>query len=529
MASHPSLPGITYPTRAERLDLFVDYKVFVDFWNPLTERLIDSFRALRVRSDASIVGIHAPQGAGKTMFTRQFKADYDQSREQLRAGISVNPENLWHRISSGGSLATELITESTETVDVLDYTGDEKWSPALVDSVSKREKPAVVLLDSAENVYFVRGLVDVPPADLIALRASGGVVDPAGEELVRLARNELAGTLLIVLTNNEDFLTSLAAEVERRHEGLMTVQPLPMPDSEAKEKAIRVNTNRLNKVSYWACLDRGGPDEKERVRERLLDATTFPGAFRAVDQAIASSARTRTGRPARRNLLTLILLTDDASAAIHLSGTTGRDNEVDAGWCASAQFDGNWAPRSIGQREAEMLESEWLLRVLVLGGDFVRALLSVETRPECEEACRGLLTAYRATLGGTSALQQREEFRRDIEARVAGWPDVADVALDEFWSRGANRSTIYEPALKHLFPSYNTGSANFLDHRPDLIVADFAPCSILSAGSKSAIPAAIQRTCHVFEFTATRSSTEEAITGYLDPKLHGYVRVTQES
>src|SRR3954453_20236977 len=134
MASQPSLPGITYPTGAERLDLFADYKVFVDFWNPLTEELIESFRALRVRSDASIVGIHAPQGAGKTMFSRQLKADFDESREQLKSGIGVTPENLWRRISSGGTLDRELITDNTETVDVLDHTSDESWARNLIDS-----------------------------------------------------------------------------------------------------------------------------------------------------------------------------------------------------------------------------------------------------------------------------------------------------------------------------------------------------------------------------------------------------------
>src|SRR5262249_30259086 len=111
MASQLSLPGISYPSRAERLDneRFSDYKVFVDFWNPLTEKLIENFRALQVRDDASIMGIHGPQGAGKTMFTRQLRSDYEDTKSQLKAGIAVNPENLWQRISSGGSLDQHLI------------------------------------------------------------------------------------------------------------------------------------------------------------------------------------------------------------------------------------------------------------------------------------------------------------------------------------------------------------------------------------------------------------------------------------
>jgi hypothetical protein len=58
MTTQLSLPGIRFPTRAERLDseMFEDYKVFVDFWNPLTEALTESFRALQIRDEAAGLG-----------------------------------------------------------------------------------------------------------------------------------------------------------------------------------------------------------------------------------------------------------------------------------------------------------------------------------------------------------------------------------------------------------------------------------------------------------------------------------------
>jgi hypothetical protein len=529
MAAQMTLPGIRYPTRAERLDseMFEDYKVFVDFWNPLTERLIESYRTLHLREEASIIGIHAPQGGGKSAFARQLVNDYEDTRASLSKGTEVDSENLWHRIASGGRLDAASITTSTGDVDVEVIRNEDKWADRLAKQIATRGKRAVVILDNAENVYFVRGLVRVAQADLIALRQTGGVVDPAAEELVRLARTDLAGAMLILLTNDRDFLDRLAAEVERRHEELMTVLELPLPDSVAKEKVVRVNTNRLNAVTYWACLDRAGPKEKESVRERLLDATTFPRAFGAVDRAIKSAPKTRTGRPAKRNLISLLLLTDDTQASVAIAGAT-RTDEVQTQWCASAQFDTRWAPRTIGQREADLLESEWLLRVVVLGRPFVQALVRVGQDEVERAACKALLEAFYAPLGGTSSLTDRQAFREKIESLIEQWPDVQDEDLSDFWSRGQTRSLVYEPALKSLFPSYNTGSPGFLDYRPDLIVSDFVPCSILAATSRTAIPDAIQRNGHVVEFTATRSASADAISGYLDPKLLNYVRITSE-
>ena len=44
-------------------------------------------------------GIYAPK-AREDNIRAAAKADYDQTRDRLKSGISVNPENLWHRISS---------------------------------------------------------------------------------------------------------------------------------------------------------------------------------------------------------------------------------------------------------------------------------------------------------------------------------------------------------------------------------------------------------------------------------------------
>jgi hypothetical protein len=525
-----SLPGIRFPDRAERLSggKFEEYKVFVDFWRPLTEALTESFRALFVRGEASIIGIHAPQGAGKTMFATQLLNDFEATVEGLKKGFQPDSENLWHRVSSGGQMDMPTITAVTGEVDLTVVKNDEKWASTLVSDVTTREKPTIALADNAENVYFVRGLVDVPAADLIALRKSGDVADPAAEELVRLARNELAGTLLILLTNKPDFLDQIASEVEARHEGLMKVLPLPLPDADEKEKAVRVNTNRLNKVSYWSCLDRAGPNEKEAVRERLLDATTFPRAFSAVDRAIKSAPRTRPGRPAKRNLLSLVVLTSDSSASIDLPGAVVVDDEVSHEWCASKLFDRGWAPRSIGDQEASLLESEWLLRVVVLGEPFVAALLASGSSTEFADAVKGLIEAFQVTLGGTSSLDERDAFRAAIIERVDGWPESQETDLADFWRRGQNRSQLYEPALKNLFPTYDTGGRGFLDYRPDLVIADFVPCSISKATARTAIPNAIQRNAHVQEFTSTRVASAEAVLGYLDPKLLNYVRITRD-
>jgi hypothetical protein len=56
----------------------------------------------------------------------------------------------------------------------------------------------------------------------------------------------------------------------------MTLDQLPMPDGAEKETVVRVNTNRLNRVPYWFCLDKAGPEEKLAVKTALTERCQPP-------------------------------------------------------------------------------------------------------------------------------------------------------------------------------------------------------------------------------------------------------------
>jgi hypothetical protein len=519
--------GIHYPERAEGVGDYKDYKVFVEFWDPLVEQLSSNYRRLVLRRETRILGVFGEQGAGKTLFANQLKEDF----EAAKGGARPDPQNVWHAITSVGKEAVSsprggAFVEVDEDVD---------WVQTLVDFVKPVDRDVVAVADNTETHYFLRGLAGdrVPDGD----RHDINLVRVAAERLVRLARNELRGVMLILLSNDERYLGALNAEVEAQHAGLMTMAGISLPSSQDKERAVRVNINRLNPVSYWYCLDRGGLPQKKDVYNRLADATTFPKAFEAVDAALQSGV-SRTGRPPRRNLLTLICLSgagtfDGAGYAIGPA-----DVEALGPWHVSLLHDKGWATSpSLSSRETSLLESEWQFRLIVLGAPFVEALLTsdpsgTDSEARNADACLQLLNIAKTPLGGTSTNNARETYRIGLGALANSWPAQSEDAVAsaaDFWRRDQARSTIYEPKLKTLLTSYDVKTPGFLDARPDWVIEDYAPCSVLSAAKlqRTELNQAIRREAHAVEFTAQKSPTVASITAYLESKLPNYVAATQ--
>lgn len=173
------------------------------------------------------------------------------------------------------------------------------------------------------------------------------------------------------------------------------------------------------------------------------------------------------------------------------------------------------------------------MRLVLLGRPFIGALLQSPVSEEHRVACSKLLTLLQQPLGGTSFLKTRQAYAKNISDLSGSWPSTDALAddIERFWGAGMGRSQTYEPLLRTLLPTYNTGSSTssgFLTKRPDLVVADFSPCSLLSATSRAQVTKAIARTANVMEFTAQKSVTVDSVRNYLASKMPVYVSVTQD-
>lgn len=390
-----------------------------------------------------------------------------------------------------------------------------------------RADARVLLADNAERAYFRQGLVDMNDVDYIKISDEPALNRLAAERLVDKLRIKMRATLLVVLSNDDLFLLGLQEAVERQHRGLMSLATLRLADARTKETIIRVNTNRLNPASYWSAIDQAREGDRVALKQALEGDGTFPDSFRAVNTA----SQSRIGRPARRNVLTLITFaaTEDASDVDTSQLGTIKRTEVGHKWMTLNTFEKGWAPLSLGPREAGLLESEWVLRVCVLGNPFVRSLLDAGGNATQRAQAEGLLAHLKEYLGPGHTADTRDAYTAEFVSAINAWVP-SNRNLTSFWAAGQNRSTLYEPALGGLLPGYNTSGTGFLNHRPDYVVEDFTPASLMDSLSDEpkAIRVAIKRNAHAFEFTAINSSDVENVRSYLAGKLPVYIKVTQE-
>jgi hypothetical protein len=521
-------PGIRFPDRAEALASFEGYRVFLDPWEPIANELQSQWTGVALREESGILGIFGPQGAGKTLLTKKLLADFEVTKSS-QVGLVVDQNNFWHRVSGGKSLDPELIASGTEKTEFKEVENDRDWvSKAEAFAQSRdRVRARVLLADNAERAYFRQGLVDMTDIEFMKNSRDPELTRLAAERLVDKLRTTLRGTLLIVLSNDDEFLLQLQDAVEHQHEDLMALSTLGLPDSATKETIIRVNTNRLNPASYWSAIDQASETDRLALKQALGGDATFPNSFRAVDTA----SKNRIGRPARRNVITLVALSPSSTAGYDPAeiGTLKR-TDVAHEWMSLTTYHEDWAPDSLGTREKGLLESEWALRVCVLGDAFVGSLLAAGGGDIPQKAQVQSLLSELKTFRGPGT---KEPTRVADTARYASMIDLWNLSAYDtsaFWSSGQARSTLYEPALKQVLPGYNTTTSGFLTYRPDFVVNDFSPASVLNSISDDpkAIRQAIRRDAHVFEFTAIESTTSEKINSYLASKLPIYVEITQE-
>jgi hypothetical protein len=524
--------GILFPERAENLSNFSGYKVFLEHWDGLGAELRRLYEGLALRRDSKALAVFGDQGAGKTLFANKLADDIERTRKALDKGqLAVDPANLWHRICGTSTLDRELISSATARVSVHMIENKKTW---VTDSAAwlgpQKDRHGILIADNAERAYFRQGLLELTDAEYLEKGESDAALKLVAQNFVAKCRTDLRGALIVMLSNDDSFLLRFLEAVDRQHDGLVTLASLPLPKGGDKETVIRVNTNRLNRISYWFCLDKAGPADKQKVRTSLLGASTYPAAFTAVDDAIRAASPSRVGRPAKKNMLSLIVLAGNTSGLQDILSPLGTPSRTEfiGTWAIGQVYSTGWADATLdNQRECELLESEWDLRVVILGPPFIGALLSNDQR---RERCSELLGRLERVLGPGTRSETREDLRGDIESLLRAWPSVEDVSLATFWAKGQARSGDYEAALASILAGYNTQAEGFLEYRPDHIITPFRSCAVTSAISDDieAINVAIRRDAHTFEFTAQQNPTTETIRAYLRSKLVNYVMITQE-
>jgi len=529
----PAYQGILFPDRAESLDQFARYKVFLDHWAPLAAELQDLYEGLALRRESRALAVYGAQGTGKTLFATKLVGDFQHSKDALTAGnLAPDEANLWHRVTGGRALSKELIEKATHSADMLLIENEKDWVENTAKWLAARKDRHCILVgDNAERAYFRQGLVALSDAEFLQLGDTNEAMKMAAQSLVTHCRTDLRGSLLLLLTNDDIFLLGLHDAVQSQHSELIRVEQLPLPKGSDKEAVVRVNTNRLNPISYWYCLDKAGPDHKRIVRDAITGASSFPATFQAVNQAIRTAPAARFGRRARKNQISLVVLSDEPGNAFLGLPELGdlERTEFQHLWAGAKLYNEAWAGGAVADdRERRLLESEWNLRLVVLGRPFVASLVYGDDTHRL--ACARMLENLKAVLGPGTHQTTRAQYEAAFQALIDSWPDTSTLNLTAFWDKGQARSADYEAILRDLLPGYNCTAKGMLNYRPDYIVEPFAPCAVTAAisGEIEAIHLAIQRRAHVFEFTAQRTPTEATIRSYLADKLPNYVQITQE-
>jgi hypothetical protein len=527
---------IVYPERAEYLaddTVFSGYRIFLDHWQEITAFLQESYEVLRARRFSKGLIIFGKQGCGKSVLASKITGDFQRTKSiHMDKAPAYDPDNIWHRISGGGSERAQIanVTAATAATVVLQVENKKEWVQEAEKMVAgNRDRACLVIADNCEKDYFLKGLLNVSDDAYLQSGRSATALRAASHRFVELCRTTLRGCFFVFFTNDEDFALAFDNHVNEQHKGLVDIRDLKMPSDAQKEAIVRINVNRLNAFSYWLCIDRAGPDEKSAVWRTLKSAETFPATFQAVDSAIRSSSRNREGRPARKCALNAFVFLSGTNLqdAFDTSAAVGEHEDIYVGQSFRVRIYRNgWDEVFGGGREHRMLSSEWCLKIILATDSVVAALLSGSDHAKhlIEQA-----TIYHGPGTHNTTKQAYDAGLRAIDAEIAAAFPAPDNS--GFWAKGSVRNHDYEGRLKQMFPTYNTKAGGFLSARPDLVLGDYKACSVLAAatGDLDAINSAVRREANAVEFTAIKDFTFQKLVAYLgEQKIANYISVTQE-
>jgi GTPase SAR1 family protein len=245
---------LIYPERAEDLKYneFIknNYKIFLDHWQEDIKFLKNSYEKVFSNNGISYaLVIYGEQGVGKTILASKLSNDYESTINNIKSKtLEYDEENLWHLITCGIDKSVNKIKEATEKTRMLNLTGNENW----VDEIKVGDHTNVVIIDNAETANFGSALTKLNGIEYMSQRDNPSVAQYTAQQFVSLARENVRGTLFIILGNDEKYLTNFVNTCEKQHKGMVKFHKLDIPIAEKKEKIVRTNINRLNSASYWS-------------------------------------------------------------------------------------------------------------------------------------------------------------------------------------------------------------------------------------------------------------------------------------
>ncbi len=313
--SHPRAPMyeqlLLFPERAEYLAeaRFDSYRVSLEHWRALAETFREAFETVYERRSARVLLVHGGQGHGKSLFVQTLEKDFNTSTQSL----APDPKNLWHVLAGRSPPSVDTLRRAAETTALRRVEPRSDWltkerSFATADTHAMR----IFLFDDAQKDPFVREWASLTQGEYSRLKADGHrnvALESVAERIVEDCRGDFRRSLFVLLSNDPKYLDDIKVQLDRSHEGLARRVELPLPVPAVKEEIVRTNTNLLNPRSYWFCLDQGGPEEKKDAYQALMGDRGFIDSFQAISRALAAQHRAkRSGRPANKNLLTLVTL-----------------------------------------------------------------------------------------------------------------------------------------------------------------------------------------------------------------------------
>lgn len=533
---------LLFPERAEYLaqPQYQAYRIRLDHWRELSSEFRRAFQAVYERRSGSVLLVHGPQGTGKTLFTRELEEGFRASSKTPLT--TPNPRNLWHVLSGGDPIDFDKVREVTPRTVVRRVAGETDWlKKESAFASSDAHSMRVFIFDDVHKDVFLRELAELTQGDYLRLKADGKAdvaFESVAQRIVENIRASFARSLFVFLSNNRPFLEQLHGYLEQSHAGLARVIGLPLPNAPLKEEIVRTNTNRLNPRSYWYCLDQGGPGEKLDAYKTLTGPGGFIDSFQAIDRALSAGAARRSGRPANKNLLTLVTLGAEplvvesfmANHELVASENTGRIKHVGSwlfreAWASSFGDDND----EVYARKAGLVESEFALRWVTLDSRATWCL--------CKGALSPLLENF---IQLAPRIGEPKDVKTATESAVKQLDDELDALsnVDEieqflaaFKEAGQGRSRSYESAIAKRFGglAFSQGLADYGGVKPDLILNEYKACAVTSSksGDANAIQEAIRRTCHVIEFTAHLQPDLKGLREYLRDKVGTYASLLE--
>ena len=517
---------LIYPERAEDLKYneFIkdNYKIFLDHWEDNIKFLKNSYEKVFSNNGISYaLVIYGAQGVGKTILASKLYNDYEITLKNIKGkSLNYDEENIWHLITCGHDKSVSKVTEATEKTRLMKFNGEENW----IEEIEVGDHTNVVIIDNAETANFGSVLTNLNGIEYMAQRYTPHVAHYAAQQFVYLAREKIRGTLFIILGNEEEYLKSFVDSCEKHHKGMVKYHELDLPIAENKEKIVRTNINRLNSASYWSLLDKGTVEVKENLYDKLKDASNFPEVFNVVNEAL-SKHMPRVGRRANKCILSFVLCINNFNKAhdiaSYLAGKSLETSDFDNDVVKIYTLTDSYCQRVIGDtRSSQMLESEFSMQLIILSETWFSKLLGDE---EAKNKAIDFLKSIVQFNGS------REKRTKACDKLLNSGIGIEREELDKFWRSGATRANKYEALLKNHFDKYNTVFSKSTNKRPDILISEYVPCSILSAVGKDNIKDCIKRTCHAIEITSIKDADSVKVKDYLKKKLPNYIELIMES